>query len=283
MNQIPRRVSRLRPAAVLLLLLVLNLAQGCANLDAIREFASISTESAEYTRLVTDYVESPARLKRYQPSTEHNQMDRIAAERQVQQNRMLLRYRAIVEYMNALGRLAADEAVRYDKQINVLGQAVKEGKLADAKEADAFAAMANVLVRGATDRWRQKQLAEFIGAANDPFQVIVESLRVIVERGFGGDLQTEKMVVERYYDTLISYSKDKAGIAALEEWRDLRLSAIETRAKAIQSYTQLLRKIAQAHQALYDGRHDLSRKELLSTVRDYSQDLRTLFGAVKAL
>ncbi len=41
--------------------------------------------------------------------------------------------------MDALGRLAADEAVTYDKELDSLGNAVKGHKFTDAKEADAFA------------------------------------------------------------------------------------------------------------------------------------------------
>lgn len=281
MDHVPKRASRSRPAAVVLLL-VLVLAQGCANLTAIREFAGISVESAEYTRFVTDYVESPARQKRYQPPSEHEPLDRIAMERHTQQDRLLVRHRLIVEYMDALGQLAADDAVRYDKELDALGRAAKEREFVDAKETDAFAAMVKLLVKGAADHWRQRQLRELIGTANEPFQVIVQSLRIIVERGFGGDLLNEKAAMERYYNSLIAHSSDTAGIAALAEWRDLRLSAIEARAKAIESYGELLRKIARAHQSLYDGRNDLSREGLLREIRGYSKDLRTLLG-IKAL
>lgn len=265
------------------LLAVLVLAAGCANLTAIREFASISTESAEYTRLVTDYVESPIRLKRYQSASRHDRLDRDAAARAAQRDRLLLRHRLIEEYMDALGRLAADGAVTYDKELDHLGNAVKERKFTDAKEADAFSVIAKVLVKGIADRWRQKHLKELITTSNEPLQVVVESLRVAVEQGFAGDPLREKEAIRQYYDDLVLESRDKAGIAALEEWRDLRLTEIDTRARSIESYAQILRKIAQGHQQLYDGRDDLSKERLLHEMSRYAKDLRTMFAAIRNL
>lgn len=282
MDHPPQRVVRLKPAAVFLLA-VLVLAQGCANLAAIREFATISSESVQYTKLVTDYAQSPIRQKRYQPPSQYELLDRIAADRAAQQDRLLLRQSLIEEYMYALGRLAADEAVAYNKELDALGNAVKEKKFVDAKEADAFAMIAKVLVKGVTDHWRQKQLKELITTSNAPFQVVVGSLRVIIENGFGGDLLNEKAAIQNYYRTLVLESRDKAGIAALEEWRDLRLAAIDARAKAIESYAQILRKIAEGHQKLYDARGDLSKELLLRDMSRYSKDLQKLFNAIRNL
>lgn len=282
MDHPPQRTVRWRPSAVLLLI-ILVLTQGCANLSAVREFANISTESAQYTRLVDDYAQSPIRQKQYRPAREHEGLERINRERTALQERLLLRHSLIEEYMDTLGRLAADEVVVYNKELDALGNAVKEKKFVDAKEADAFAAIAKVLVKGATDRWRQKQLKELIAISNGPFQVVVESLRIVVENGFRGDLLNEKAAIQSYYGTLILDSRDKAGIAALEEWRNLRLAALETRAKAIESYAKILRTISEGHQKLYDGRNDLSRELLVRDMSRYSRDLKRLFNTIRNL
>lgn len=282
MDRPPQRTVRWRPSAVLLLI-VLVLTQGCANLSAIREFANISTESAQYTRLVDDYVEWPTSQKRYQPPDQHVLLDRIARDRAAQRERLLLYHTLIEEYMDALGRLAADEVVVYDKELDALGNAIEEKKFADAKEAGAFAAIAKVLVKGATDRWRQKQLKELIATSNESFQVVVSSLRVIVEKGFAGDLLDEKAGIQSHYRTLIRDSRDKAGIAALEEWRDLHLAGVDTRAKVIESYAKILTKIGEGHQKLYDGRNDLSKELLIRDMNRYSKDLKLLFNTIRTL
>ncbi len=282
MKSASSRISYMKLAAFPLLV-VLVLAAGCANLTAIREFASISAESAEYTKLVTNYVESPIRLKRYQSPSRHDRLDHDAAARAAQRERLLLRQTLIVEYMNALGWLATDEAVTKSKEIGDLRNAVKEAKFADAKEADAFSAIANVVVKGATDWWRRKQLKALITTSNEPFQIVVQSLRDIVEKDFSGDPLREKEAIRQYCSDLVLQSSDKAGIAALQEWCDLRLTEIDAREEAIKSYVKILEKIAQGHRQLYEGRNDLSKKQLLQEIRGYAKELRTTFATIRNL
>ena len=42
-------------------------ASGCANLGAIRDFASTSSDAAQYNQLVGAYVATPTRMMRYEP------------------------------------------------------------------------------------------------------------------------------------------------------------------------------------------------------------------------
>ena len=91
------------------------LASACANLTAIREFASTSSDAAQYSQLVVAYVDTPSRMKRYEPESQRPTLDRQVAERKAQQERLLLRQKLIQEYMDALGQLAGDELTVYDK------------------------------------------------------------------------------------------------------------------------------------------------------------------------
>jgi hypothetical protein len=265
-------------AALFVLLLQ---AAGCANLTAIREFASVSSESAAYTTLVTEYVESPMRVKRYQPSARHAELERMAAERRVQREVLLLRHQLIQEYMDALGQLAADEAVVYDREISALGRAATDAKFLDAKEGEAFSAVTRILLRAVTDGWRRRQLTRLVEDTNPHFQVVVGSLRTIVRQGFAADAENERVAINRYYTDLVRESRDRAGIEAVKEWQEVRLEGVGTRDKAIRAYAEILDKIGRGHQRLYDGRHDVSARAVLADLKGYSKELRALVGAVK--
>lgn len=280
MRQIRPIIPRAR---AYLLIFFLILGAGCANLVAIREFASISAQSAEYTTLVTQYVESPERQKRFQPSDQYKRLEQMSRERAAQKERLLLRHALIEEYMDALGRLAADELVTYDKEIDALGKAVADNKFADEKDAGAFASISKILFRAAADGWRQKKLRELITESNSSFQEVVGALKRIVDQGFTGDVENEKATMQNYYQTLIMSSKDKAGIAALEEWRDTRLAEVGARGRAISNYSEVLSKIASGHQKLYDKRDDIDNEELLRQMSRYAKDLRKLFDTIKSL
>ena len=254
---------------------------GCANLSAIQEFASISAGSAEYTRLVDQYVESPARQKRYQPASQHARLDEMTRMRAAQRERLLLRQKLVAEYMSALGQLAADEIVNYDSQIEGLANAVAQNKFADEKDADAFASVSKTLLRAATDAWRQRHLQELITESNGPLQVVVGTLRDIVEKEFAGDIDNEKLAMTGYYETLIRSSSDRAGIAALEEWKTARLAEADARVRSDSCYAQVLSGIAAGHQELYERRNDLGAQELVRQLKQYSNDIRRLVSAIR--
>lgn len=270
-------------ARTYLLIFFLVLEAGCTNLTAIREFASISAQSAAYTTLTTQYVESPERQKRFQPSNQYPRLEQMSKERAAQKELLLLRHALIEEYMDALGQLAADDLVTYDKEIDAFGKAVVANKFAGEEDAGAFASIAKILFKAAADSWRQKKIQELISESNSSFQVEVGALKKIVDFGYAGDVENEKVAIQNHYKTLIRSSKDQAGIAALEEWRDTRLAEVEGRRHAISDYSVVLAKIATGHQTLYDKRGDLDNKELLRQMSRYAKDLRTLFNIIKSL
>jgi hypothetical protein len=258
-------------------------ASACANLTAIREFASTSSDAAQYSQLVVAYVDTPARMKRYEPESQRPVLDRLIAERKAQQEQLLLRQRLIQEYMDALGQLAGDELTVYDKELDALGNAAKTAKFVDQGEATAFAAVSKVLVLAVTDRWRQGKLVTLIEETDRPFQVVVAALVKVVEQGFTADIANEREALNKYYTALERQGKDPAGLAALAEWRELREGQIKGHEIAIRNYVVVLKTIAVGHHKLYESRHQLSRPEVQAEIHQYTKRLKEAFNAVAAL
>ncbi len=273
------RIARLSRLALAAGLLVITTA--CANLSAVRDFAAISARSAEYTALVSQYEGFPERQKRYVPSRLHTALDRETLTRTEQAERLLLRHALIEEYMDALGRLAADDLVDYDSEIDRLGKAVSDGRLVGERDATAFGAVATVLFRAAADNWRRDRLVQLIAESNAPFQEVVGALKQVVDQGFAGDVVNEEIALQKHYQTLMRESSDKAGIAALAEWRDTRLSEVKARGGAVAAYSEVLARIAAGHQKLYDSRGELDREETLRQMRRYAKDLRRLYDTLR--
>ena len=260
---------------------LLILAQGCADLKAIQDFAALSADSAEYTALVNDYIESPGRQKRYQPESRHSTLEQMIQERADQKSTLLLRHAVIEKYMAALGALAADEAIDKTEELSQLTNALQTQVGANPQETEAFGKIAGILTKVASDRWRQRQLRDLIEQSNEPVQQILGTLRQIVGEGFIGDLETEQAALRNYYITLTMESADPAGKAALAEWQEFRSSQIADRRTAIQNYATLLQTIATEHQQLYDQRHDLTNPNLLKQVGKTVKDLKKLLSLVK--
>lgn len=265
--------------------LIVTLVCGCANLSAIREFADISASTAEHTQLTKEYVQWPQTQKRYQPTSEYDKLDHMTAQRTLQEKTLLPRHALIGEYMDALGQLAADEVVMYNKEVDALGKAAKEAKFADEKEEAAFNAVAKLLLTAATDAWRQAKLKAFVRTSNSDIKTVIAGLRQIVNEGFLGDLEVETEAVRKYYQTIILDSSDKAGIAALNEWREAKLESIAKRRKAIETYSISLQKISDAHQKLNDAVlvNVVTSKEFLGQMSRYAKDIRTAYSTITSL
>jgi hypothetical protein len=265
--------------------LIAVLVCGCANLSAVREFADISASTAEHTQLTKEYVHWPLAQKRFQPTSEHEKLERIAKQRESQEKTLLLRHSLIEEYMFALGRLAHDEAVTYDREVESLGKEAKGAKFIDGKEEAAFTAVAALILRAATDVWRQAKLKMFVRMSNPDIKVVIGGLKQIVDEGFLGDLEDEKEAVRKYYQRIVLESSDKAGIAALNEWREAKLESIAKRQKAIEAYSLSLQKISDAHQKLNDAVlvDSLTSKEFLGQMSRYAKEIRKAYKVITAL
>ncbi|MCA9420738.1 MAG: hypothetical protein KC592_06960 [Nitrospira sp.] len=269
---------------VLSAMVLVAFTQGCStNLKPIQDFANLSVESAQYTTLVDDYLEFPNRQKRYQPSSRHANLDAMAKDRATQKSALLLRQSIIETYMEALGRLAADEVVDNTEELANLSAALEAHAATNPQEAKAFKKIAGMVTTVVVKRWRQHQLRELIEQSNPPIQQILRTLHRIVSDGFGGDLQTEETAIQNYYMTLTMESQDPAGKAALAEWKDFRLSQVHERSEAVQTYGKILDNISSGHQRLFDQRQNLTKKEVLQQVGDSVKDLRSLLETIKKL
>jgi hypothetical protein len=274
-----RARQSVRFAAVCWLALV---ASGCANLGAIRDFASTSSEAAQYQQLVGAYVATPTRMMRYEPESQRPVLARQATERQAQKEPLLLRQRLVQGYMDALGQLAADGLPTYDQQLDGLGSALQAAKFADQNEAAALTAVSKLLATAVTDHWRQDKLVTLIEQTDGSFQVVVGALVTIVETGFAGDVANEREALNKYYTELQRSSHDPAGRAALAEWREMREGQINDHEVAIRNYVVVLKTIAAGHHKLYVSRHELSKVEVQAEIHEYTSRLKEAINAIRS-
>lgn len=270
------------PAFFLLLTL-----SGCANLQAVREFSSASAASAEYTALVDDYAASPLRQKEFQPERTHADLDAMAAAREAQKEDLLAIHTLIAEYMDSLGRLAADEIVVFDAEYDLLASTLRDRQMLGSKEADAYARIAKVLTTAAADGWRRRRLAKIIEETNDDFQIVAGALTTIVAKDFRASLENEKLVLAKHYGGMIAEAKANppqgAGIAALTELMKERLASVDAKIEAVDIYAAILERIAEGHQQLYEGRKSLSKKDLLKEMQREAKDLRRAYKELRSI
>lgn len=263
--------------------MLLILAAGCANLGAIRSFAERSSDIAGYTKLVNYYVDAPQEMARYRPAGAPQPSAEMEQARKKQKQALMARHKIIQTYMDALGQLAADEVVVYDKEVTALGNALKGNQFMDQTQAAAFTALGKLVARAATDAWRQGKLKEIIREGNAPVQALVKGMQTVVEKGYAGEMENLAIAIGKYYGTINTQSSDPAGKQALLEWRDSHLAVIATRHQEAQIYAQALGRIAAGHQELYDNLDRLDAKDVLGQMKLYAKYLRDAKSALASL
>ena len=265
--------------AVLLVAVAPNLA--CVNLAEIRAFADTSSQSAQYTELVDDYVDAALRSKPFAPEGTGSAFDDIAKERLAQKPKLIALHKGIAGYMDAMGKLAADELTSFDKELDGFGKALTSGDILDDDQVKAYGGLAKLVAKAFTDGWRRAELEKMIEGGHAPFMVVIGKLRTFVVRGIIGALEEERQWVTDAYDRMNFTDEGLKTLARIQKAD--RLAVIDNRIKAANKYAELLGKIGKGHEELHAKKANLEADDLLNTIFGYAQEIATVFGQIKNL
>jgi hypothetical protein len=266
---------------------------GCVHLEAVRQFAKTSAATADYPQIVADYVRSPARQKRYQPDRADAELEQLSQRRAAQKPLLEGAQRVLVEYLSALGDLAADELPNVDSQIDGIGKALEKAKFigegdgqVGKETATAARAIAKILTRVVIDHGRQAQLSRVIRDADPHVQTVVQGLQGIVTTDFDASLRQESEAVTKPFDAVIAAAgdDDPAELRTVARiLRDERVEQLESRRAQGVAYAAVLHKIGQGHADLVASLGKLDAEDLKERLGAYSKDLRTLCKAFAQL
>jgi len=178
------------------LLLVLS---SCVNLEHIKQFAETSTEINTYNQLVDDYVSYPDRIASLQPESQKPALEKIKQDRLCQKNGFKALHQVASEYMTALGKLASDEVVTYDAELNSFTKTVSSSRIVKPETVAASGKISKILLKAFTDQWRKNKLKKIIEQSNTDFQNLIEGLKFITEKGFMNELDNEMVAVNNVF------------------------------------------------------------------------------------
>lgn len=276
----------------LVFLITLFLLGGCVDLKAVRDFAKISSATADYQKIVSDYVESPERRKPYEPERSHPQLEQEIQARSNQKPKLEGVQKILVEYMSALGDLANDELPNVDQEIDGVGKALEKAKFVgdgdaqiNKRTAEGAGTIAKILTKAVLDHWRQKELKSLINKTDDSLQEVLRGLREVVQKDFSQSLDIESEAISKFFNKSIAVAKAKGDEEGLPPLANLllkeRLEEVFVGKKKLDEYTNVLDKIGKGHADLRKNVNDLENKELTQRLKQYSKDLGKLYRTIK--
>lgn len=263
-----RIIERTNTCTLVVVGMLVFLACGCANLSAIHDYAAISSTVADNNSLTIEYVEWPNVQKRYFSKEKYADFDSMSEQREKQKKLLLLQHSIIAEYMHVLGQFASDEVVNYNKEMDNLNKSLKDAKYNE-KELASCQKILKYVLNTSTEHWRREKIKTLVKNSNQDIQIVLAGLMNITDKGLLGDIHTQRQAMQNYYDDIISDSNDKAGITAINEWREYRLKLLDKQEKIIKAYSLALQKIAEGHQKLYEGisANNFPSKKLLKQLK----------------
>ena len=208
--------SYVRPIGICLpgTIVLIALSFGCTNLEAVRTFAKLSASVANYQQVVTDYAESPQRQLRYQPSSQSQVLAEIASRRVEQKKRFIAVQTVIVNYMNSLGDLAADEVATADADIDGVTAALERAnfigdsdKQIGKETATAAATIAKKLSHAVLNEWRKSKIKDLIRENDGAFRNVIAGFTEVLDKDLRRSLQTEAIAVEKPFHAWESAAK----------------------------------------------------------------------------
>lgn len=204
-------VRSARLLAQCLLVISLLYLPGCANLAAVRSFAKTSAATADYHQVVLDFESSATRRARYKPDlTNPDYVLRTPQSRADERQRFEEAQAVLVNYMNALGELAAEGQPKLSD--NVKGLTAELAKAPFIATGDAKANLTTLSAAGtivgslanlATKGSREVQLKQLIRTNDAQVQVLTKGLAQVVAVDFVGSLDEERETADSYFDQVI--------------------------------------------------------------------------------
>lgn len=281
---------------------------GCGSkmdLQAARNLATLGNQAnTAFKKIANDLYYSCLRQARYIPLQSSNQAginkQREDAENKCEQEPKQASVALndanlpVVEYLEALGNLAANDLTNYNSELDSLGDSLDKLQL-NSDEVDAGTAVSKFLFRIATERMRRNQLRNVVVNTDGYLATYIRGLSRAINSGYtNGSLETEKESIDNYYRAYIgniinsnnastvegisTTLKDTAITNLDSQWQVAKETVIQKHHLA-QEYVVILNKIAKDHnkiRSMYMKGKTPSTSQLNTMLKSYVKELEPL-------
>jgi len=266
-----------RIASVLLLIFIVA---GCANLKAVRDYASESAKLSAYTELTTRFRDT---YEREQPYL-FGEADRLAQDndkrRKAAYEDLMKIHQRVSLYMQTLATMAGESAFDLSKEVDSLAGGIKAYPDfgINSKHVDAVSGIAKVVAKWITSAYQERALRDMVKEGNEPLQTTLQGMASLV-RCYKKTNENERKTVLGFFDVEIPFAdtaKDKLlkvlarahAQSKTAEYKNVELKYDEAE-KGIKS-------IADGHKKLLENIDKLSSEEVKAMISNFAKDIKTI-------
>ncbi|AVH69968.1 hypothetical protein [Nostoc sp. 'Lobaria pulmonaria (5183) cyanobiont'] len=306
------------------LVLVLGGCGRSADIEAAKSLSRVGQEAdVVFEKIADDFYQSCLRAADYTPlkssNTEGINQDRITAEKecyenpQVEQNSLdsvnhkptpkdasqalTNGNQVIINYLIALGRLASDDLINYDPQLNSIEDSLKQIPEIKTDVVGAGTAIAQFLFRVFSEQERRSTLKDAVLANDQNLTSYIDGFSNAINKGYSkGALESEKLAVDNYYKSYLGriinintanssnlegisvVFRDKTTLELDQEWKTTKSTLVEKQ-KIADLYVEILKEISQDHHTIkemYQKDEKPSSTQIRKMVKTYVKKLDKL-------
>ena len=259
----------------------------CVDFGAVKDYAALSKQaSAGYSGIVQDMHQSCLRSAEFDPPPNGETPEKHCAEWKEIQPGLLKAESTLEDYLVALGKLAGNETISYDKPLDSLKKEVegckRSGKAVfDSKQVDAVTGLAGFLLKAAADSYRRRELERALAAQNENVKTVTGALKEIVAHDYEERLANEEIAIDAFRVRLQRATNEVLAGEIGRREAQARSSEIAKKKEAADSYVKTLDLIAQGHEHLYQHKKDLGSKELAKLLKDDVSEMVPLIQSIQ--
>jgi hypothetical protein len=192
----------------------------------------------------TPASERPATLK----ALECNPYQQLTAQIAKDQN-------VLLDYFNALGKLASNKPMGYDASINANVTSMSKNSTLSANAATAgkdAESLMKALADAATRGYREKQLDQLLKDNDPAVQSLTQSLKKIITGDYSLMLSNEESTLDNFYQGPMAAAQPNERLALILVQRQYAhdKTAVQSREDAVASYGKLMDGLAALHTRL---------------------------------
>jgi len=245
---------------------------GCANLNAVRDFAAEAESISSYQTIPADFVN--ANVRRQALYGRDESVDKLQSYKDYQEL-FVARQAVLTTYMGALVAVADDDVINYQKNIDAAANAATKADVLDKSSADLIASAANLVAKLATDGARRKLLRDIVTRCDPAIQELTSALAETVSNDYVAFLNGEDRAADSLRED--AAQSQNLGLKRLTHYT-LREHAIELaqRKESAAAYAKALAKIGAGHAQLAAHIGDFSAKQFVAEIKGYQDELKSL-------
>jgi hypothetical protein len=246
----------------------------CIDFGPVREYAALSKQaSTGYFEIVQDLYQSCLRSAEFDSPADGGTPEAHCAEWKKVQPGLLKAESTLQDYLVAIGKLAGDETVSYDENLDSLRQALENTTLSgkavfDSKQVDAATGIAGFMLKAATDAYRRRELERAFSSQNENVKTVTAALKEIVGHDYEKRLENEETAITAFQVRVQRASDQSLAAEIGRREAQEHLWDIAKKREAADSYVKTLDLIAKGHQQLYEHKKELSSKDLAKSLAD---------------